>query len=94
MRVKKTADVYLTRTDLDWLIVRPGLLSDDPGAAMVTAGVAVEYGTVSRDNVAAFIDAALHEPALHRTIVELVDGDTPVAFAAAQVAAATGPRDA
>ena len=92
MRVKKTADVYLTHTDLDWLIMRPGLLSDEPGTGTVTAGVAVEYGTVSRDNVAAFLDAALHEPALHRTIVELINGDTPVADAAAQVAAATGPR--
>ncbi|HEY5786249.1 MAG TPA: hypothetical protein VIT65_15890 [Microlunatus sp.] len=44
--------------------------------------------------MAAFIDAALHEPALHRTIVEVVDGDTPVAAAAARVAAATGSRAA
>lgn len=92
MRVKKTAGVCLTNTDLDWLIVRHGILSDEPGTATVTAGVAVEYGTVSRDNAAAFIAAALHEPALRRTIVELVDGDTPVAAAAALGAAATGPR--
>ena len=31
MRIKKAADVHLARTDLDWLIVRPGTLRDEPG---------------------------------------------------------------
>ena len=92
MRVKKTADVYLSRTDLDWLIVRPGTLRNEPGDGRVTAGPAIEYGDVSRDNVAAFIDAALHEPALTRTIIELTDGTTPVDEAVRQVARSTGTR--
>ncbi|MGA5069116.1 SDR family oxidoreductase [Streptomyces exfoliatus] len=86
MKVKKSADVYLARTGLDWLIVRPGTLLDTPGASRVTAGPAIEYGDVHRDDVAAFIDAALHEPALNRVIVELTSGDTPVADAVAQLA--------
>jgi len=85
MRVKKTADVHLADTDLDWLIVRPGTLRDEPGDGRVTAGLAIEYGDVRRDNVAAFIDAALHGPALTRTIVELTDGPTPVAEAVARL---------
>ena len=92
IRVKKNADVYLTHTDLDWLIIRPGHLTDEPGTGTVTAAVATEYAEVSRDNVAAFLAAALREPTLHRTIVELTNGDTPVTEAAAQVAASTGPR--
>ena len=32
MRVKKAADVYLSHTDLDWVIVRPGDLLDEPVA--------------------------------------------------------------
>ena len=92
MRVKKTADVHLAGSDLDWVIVRPGLLTDDPGDGMVTAGLAIEYGDVRRDDVAAFIGAALHEPQLSRVIVELTDGQTPVAQAAAEVARSTGPR--
>lgn len=87
IKVKKSADVYLTRTDLDWLIVRPGTLLDGPGTGRVAAGPAVEYGDVHRDDVAAFIDAALHEPALSRVIVELTSGDTPVADAVARLAA-------
>jgi nucleoside-diphosphate-sugar epimerase len=86
-KVKKTADVYLTSTGLDWIIVRPGTLLDTPGTGRVTAGPAVEYGDVHRDNVAAFIDAALHEPALSRVIVELTSGDTPIADAVARLAA-------
>ncbi|MFG2733165.1 NAD(P)H-binding protein [Streptomyces canus] len=88
IKVKKTADVYLTRTDLDWLILRPGTLLDTPGTGRVTAGPAVEYGDVHRDDVAAFLDAALHAPALSRVIVELTSGDTPVADAVTRLTAA------
>jgi uncharacterized protein YbjT (DUF2867 family) len=88
IKVKKTADVYLTRTDLDWLIVRPGTLLDTPGTGRVTAGPAVEYGDVHRDDVAAFLDAALHAPALSRVIVELTSGDTPVADAVTRLTVA------
>jgi len=63
------------------LIVRPGLLTDAPGDGRVTAGPAIEYGDIRRDNVAAFIDAALQNSKLNRTIVELTDGETPVAEA-------------
>ena len=87
MRVKKSADVHLAGTGLDWVIVRPGTLSDEPGDGLVAAGLALEYGTVRRDNVAAFIHATLHTPALNRTIVELTDGSTPVTEAAAALAA-------
>jgi nucleoside-diphosphate-sugar epimerase len=85
-KVKKTADAYLVRTDLDWIIVRPGTLLDEPGTGRITAGPAIEYGDVPRDDVAAFIDAAMHEPALGRVIVELTTGDTPVADAIDQLA--------
>lgn len=75
MRVRKAADVYLTRTPLDWLIIRPGPLRDEPGH--VSAGVATDYAPITRD-VAEFIAAALHEPALRRIIIELTGG--PIAI--------------
>jgi uncharacterized protein YbjT (DUF2867 family) len=78
MRVKKAADVYLTATDLDWVVVRPGTLVDTPGTGSVRAGWVVPYGDVPRDDVAAFIAAALQEPRLHHVVVELTGGDTPV----------------
>lgn len=78
MRVKKAADTYLTESDLDWVVVRPGGLTDGPGSGTVHAGWAVPYGDVDREDVAAFLAAALHEPRLHHVVVELVGGDTPV----------------
>lgn len=92
MRVKKSADVHLTHTPLDWVIVRPGLLSDDPGDGLVTVGLAIDYGVVRRDNVAAFIVATLTTPTLSRIIVELTDGRTPAADAALAIAALTSPQ--
>lgn len=85
MRVKKAADVYLTATDLDWVVVRPGTLTDSPGTGRVRAGWAVPYGDVHRDDVAAFLAAVLHEPRLHHVVVELTDGDVPVDRAVADL---------
>ena len=78
MRVKKAADVYLTRTQLDWLIIRPGPLRDEPGTGHVSAAVATDYAPTTRDDVAEFITAALHEPALRRIIIELTNGPTAI----------------
>jgi uncharacterized protein YbjT (DUF2867 family) len=83
MRVKKTADAHLTRTDMDWVIVLPGTLRDDTGDGLVAAWPALDYGFVCRDNVAAFLAAVLPESRLTRTIVELTDGQTPAADAVA-----------
>lgn len=92
LKVKKSADAHLARTGLDWLIVRPGTLLDEPGTGRVSAGLALEYGTVPRDDVAAFLDAALHEPAMNRVIVELTAGETPVADAVAELVTALRHR--
>ena len=43
MAAKRAADVDLAPTGLDWLIIRPGTLTDDPGTGSVTAGISVAY---------------------------------------------------
>jgi uncharacterized protein YbjT (DUF2867 family) len=90
--VKRSAEIDLVTTDLDWIIVRPGHLLDDPGRGAVSAALALVEAPIARDDVAAFIVAALDEPRLARTIVELTAGGTPVRQAAADVAASVGPR--
>lgn len=95
--VKKATEAYLSRTDLDWLIVRPGTLTDDPGSGLVAAGPAVIDAPVSRDNVAGFLAAAIARPLLSQQIVELTDGETTIAEAAVTLAGggtevATGRR--
>jgi uncharacterized protein (TIGR02246 family) len=86
MRVKKEADTYLSRSSLDWLIIRPGLLLDDTGTGLVSAGSSIGYGQIPRDDVAGFIDAALREPAAHRQIVELTSGSTALPDAVKELA--------
>ena len=86
MKVKRAADIHLAGTDLDFLIVRPGGLLDDPGTGNVNAGVSIPYGAVPRDDVAAFIAASLFCPELNRTDVELTGGDTPIDEAVAALA--------
>lgn len=83
LKVKKATEVHLCGTDLDWLIVRPGTLTDDPGSGLVAAGPAVIDAPVSRDNVAGFLAAAIDRRLLSREIVELTDGQTPIAEAVA-----------
>jgi uncharacterized protein YbjT (DUF2867 family) len=81
MRVKRAADVYLAATDLDWVIVRPGTLTDGLGTGQVRLGPAVPYGDVARDDVAAVFAALVHAPHVTRQILELTGGDTPIADA-------------
>jgi uncharacterized protein YbjT (DUF2867 family) len=86
MRVKRNADVYLVGTDLDWVIVRPGTLSNAPGSGRVRLGPAIPYGDISRDDVAAVFTTLVHALDVTRQIVELTAGDTPVADAVEAVA--------
>ena len=88
MRVKKAADVHLVHTELDWVIVRPGGLLDSSGTGHVSAGPAIAYGSIPRDDVAGVIAEILHTPAVSREIVELTSGATPIAEAVASLARA------
>ncbi len=79
---KAAAEADLRSRDLDWTILRPGHLTDDPAAGRVRlAAPPVPAGAVSRADVAAVIAALLHEPGTSHQTLELVAGDTPVAEA-------------
>ncbi|WP_457320135.1 SDR family oxidoreductase [Stenotrophomonas sp. P5_B8] len=78
MTVKKRADVYLAASDLDWVILRPGTLSDAPGTGRVTLGPAIAYGDVPREDVAATLVGLVEHPALRHRIIELTQGHVPV----------------
>lgn len=83
MQVKKRADVYLASSDLDWVIVRPGTLVDRPGTGAVKAGLAIPYGEIPRDDVAAFLLGVVGQTGINRKIIELTEGDVPVGEAVA-----------
>ncbi|MFJ8463742.1 NAD(P)H-binding protein [Streptomyces swartbergensis] len=76
--VKKQADVALSRSDLNWLILRPSLLLDGSGTGTVSLGPAELHGQIARDDVAATLAELLHEPRIGRQILELDTGSTPI----------------
>jgi uncharacterized protein YbjT (DUF2867 family) len=75
---KAGADERLMESGLDYTIVRPGALTDDPGTGRVTVGTELGYGSVSRDDVAAVLLAVLETPGSIGKTFELVEGDTPI----------------
>jgi uncharacterized protein YbjT (DUF2867 family) len=86
--VKKRADVALAHSGLDWIILRPAVLKNDPGAGTVTLGPAEIYGEISRDDVAAVLAEVLRTPDMRRRILELTGGPAPIADAVAAQASA------
>jgi uncharacterized protein YbjT (DUF2867 family) len=78
LEAKAEADAAVVASGLDWTIVRPGHLTDEPGTGRVTVGEQVGYADVPRDDVAAVIVAVLDEPrTIGRTFV-VVEGETPI----------------
>lgn len=81
--VKKQAEVAVTRSPLDWVVLRPSLLLDAPGVGTVSLGPAQIHHEVTREDVAATLVALVHEPRIQRQILELDRGATPVVDAVA-----------
>lgn len=85
LRAKAASEADLRARDLDWTVLRPGGLTDDPPTGRVMLARHVEPGRVPRDDVAAVLVALLDAPATAGGTYELVGGDTPVAEAVAAV---------
>ncbi|MEU8996910.1 SDR family oxidoreductase [Streptomyces caniferus] len=87
LRAKAAADADIrSRAGLDWTILRPGRLTNDPGTGRVTLADATGRGEVPRDDVAATLMALLDEPATIGRTLELISGDVPVVDAVRAVA--------
>ena len=86
LRAKGAADADLaSRAGLDWTILRPGRLTNEPGTGLVRLAERTGRGAVPRDDVAAVLLALLDTPASGMAL-ELVAGDTPVDEAVRAVA--------
>ncbi|QFG25810.1 NAD(P)H-binding protein [Actinomadura sp. WMMB 499] len=85
VRAKGEAEDDLRARDaLDWLILRPGRLTDDPGTGRVRlAEPPIGHDAVTRDDVAAVLVALLDEPGVRRRTLDLLNGGTPIAEAVA-----------
>jgi uncharacterized protein YbjT (DUF2867 family) len=77
LRAKKAADEYLQGSGLDWTIVRPGQLNDNPGTGKVTVGT-LERGDITRADVAAVLMTALSIPTTVHKAFDVVNGDQEI----------------
>lgn len=78
MKVKRKADNAMVASGLEWVILRPGTLTNEDGDGLVNANLAIPYGSVARGNVAAMLAVLIETPAIRREIIELTDGDVSV----------------
>ena len=76
LEAKAEADQYLMASGLDYTIVRPGSLTDDPGTGRVRVSTELGgRGEVPRDDVAAVIAKVLDAPTTIGVTFEVFSGD-------------------
>ena len=85
LRAKAASETDLKDRDMDWLILRPGLLTNEAGVGRVELSESVPRGEISRDDVAAVL-AELIASDVSRVTLELAGGDVPIAEAVARLA--------
>ena len=78
LRAKSEADADLRRRDLDWTIIRPGGLTNDPPQGTVRVAESTGRGTIPRADVAAVVVEVLVNRRAVRRQFELVSGDVPI----------------
>lgn len=81
LRAKAGADEALRASGLDFTIVRPGALTDDPGTGLVTIADRLDRGQVPRADVAGVLLACLDTPGTIGRSFDLLTGTTPIAAA-------------
>ncbi len=83
LRAKSEADAAVRERDLDWTIVRPGGLTDDPGTGLVRLATSTGRGSIPREDVASIIATALIDGVGVRQQFEAISGEDTVADALA-----------
>jgi uncharacterized protein YbjT (DUF2867 family) len=85
LQAKFEADEAVRASGLDYTIVRPGGLTDDPGTGLVSVAEHLDRGQVPRADVAAVFVACLDDPGTVGKSFDLLGGDTPIAAALASL---------
>ena len=83
LRAKGRADAELAESGLDYTIVRPVRLTDDPGTGRVELGESVSRGQISREDVALVLAESLAAAMTVGRTFEVSSGDAPVREAVA-----------
>jgi uncharacterized protein YbjT (DUF2867 family) len=85
LRAKAKADEALRASGLEYTIVRPGGLTDDPPAGMVRVGERLDPAEIPRADVAAVLLACLDSRHTIDRSLDLVAGPAPIADAVASL---------
>ena len=78
LRAKSEADAFLRETGLDWTVVRPGGLTDDPATGSVQLADSTGRGTIPRADVAALVAACLVDGRAVGRQFEAISGSDPI----------------
>ncbi len=88
VEAKRDADAVVRASALDWTIIRPGRLTDDPAAGRVQLGSDDEIsagGHVTRSDVAAVVAESIDADNTIGVQAVLIGGVTPIAAAVADL---------
>ena len=78
-KAKAHADNFLRESELDYTVVCPGRLRDDPGTSSVSASLELGVGgTTLRENLAEALALCLDLDSTIGKTFSLLDGDTPI----------------
>jgi uncharacterized protein YbjT (DUF2867 family) len=88
VKAKAEADAALASSGLEFTIVRPGRLTDDPGTGRVEAAERLGHSrarrrSITRADTAAVLLAVLDTPSTIGQTFDVLEGDTPIAEAIA-----------
>lgn len=75
---KHYADRVLKQSDLNYTIIRPGRLLNEPGTGKIAAAENLDRASVPREDVAATVLHALDEAHTYRRSFDLVSGEVPI----------------
>ena len=78
LRAKAEADLAVMGSHLDWVVLRPGRLTDNPGTGSARLDHDAHRGEVARDDVAAVLHAVLHHPRAAKHVLYVNAGELPV----------------
>ncbi|MFH0069347.1 SDR family oxidoreductase [Peribacillus sp. NPDC056705] len=78
---KHYADRALLQSDLNYTIIKPGGLVNEPGTGKVAAAEELERGSIAREDVARTIFASLTEENTYKRSFDLISGDIAIAEA-------------
>src|SRR4051812_30880484 len=78
LRAKGEADEAVRASGLDYTVIRPGALTDEPGTALIALGPDLQRGSVPREDVAATLAFVLRARNAIGKTLDLVTGTIPI----------------